>query len=58
MQEDGGSEMVRVRVAKEETHKVWQHVRISKEKMRFAKTTENNFSTEILRVAKVTETLP
>ena len=50
--------MVRVRVAKEETHKVWQHVRISKEKMRFAKTTENNFSTEILRVAKVTETLP
>ena len=30
-----------------------QHVRISKEKMRFAKAAEQNFRTEIFRVAKV-----
>ena len=31
---------------------VGQHVRISKEKMKFAKTVEHNFSTEIFRIVK------
>jgi hypothetical protein len=30
---------------------VGQHVRISKEKMKFAKAYEHNFSTEIFRIA-------
>jgi hypothetical protein len=34
---------------------VGQHVRISKEKMKFAKGYEQNFSTEIFRIAKVIE---
>ena len=33
--------------------RVGQHVRISKEKMRFAKSLQHNFSTELLRVVKV-----
>jgi xanthine dehydrogenase molybdopterin-binding subunit B len=32
---------------------VGQHVRISKEKMRFAKASEQNFSTEIFRISKI-----
>ena len=35
-----------------------QHVRISKEKMRFAKAAEKNFSTEIFRVTRVIEIWP
>ena len=35
-----------------------QHVRISKEKMKFAKGGEQNFSTEIFRIAKVIERRP
>jgi hypothetical protein len=37
---------------------VGQHVRISKEKMKFAKGYEQNFSTEIFRIAKVIERRP
>jgi len=37
---------------------VGQHVRISKEKMRFAKAAEQIFSLEIFRVAKVLERRP
>jgi len=46
---------VRVRKAK---YRVRQHVRVSKEKMKFAKGAEQNFNTEILRIAKVIEKLP
>jgi hypothetical protein len=42
----------RVRVVKPK-YRVNQHVRISKEKMRFAKASESNFSTEIFRISKV-----
>jgi len=35
-----------------------QHVRISKETMKFAKGGEQNFSTEIFRIAKVIESRP
>lgn len=34
-------------------YSVGQHVRISKEKMRFAKDGEQNYSTELFRIAKV-----
>jgi len=37
---------------------VGQHVRISKEKMKFAKSGEQNFSTEIFRITKVIERRP
>jgi len=47
----------RVRFAKAK-FPVWQHVRISKNKIRFAKAAEQNFSTEIFRVAKVIERRP
>jgi len=47
-----------VRVAKAATFRVGQHVRISKEKMRFAKVAEQIFSTEIFKVAKVTDRRP
>jgi len=40
------------------TFRVLQHVRISKEKMRLAKAVEQNFSTEVLRVAKVIDRWP
>jgi len=40
------------------TFHVGQLVRISKEKMRFAKAAEQNFSTEIFRLAKVIERRP
>ena len=43
---------MRVRVATS-TFRVGQHVRISKEKMKFAKAAEHNFSTEIFRIFKV-----
>jgi len=43
-----------VRVAKAE-FRVGQHVRISREKMKFAKSAEQNFSTEIFRIAKAIE---
>ncbi|GFG31344.1 hypothetical protein Cfor_03978 [Coptotermes formosanus] len=38
--------------------RVGQHVRISKEKMKFAKGSEQNYSTEIFRVAKVINRTP
>ena len=47
----------RVRVATA-TFLVGQHVRISKEKMSFAKTAEHNFITEILRIVKVIHRRP
>jgi len=37
---------------------VGQHVRISKEKMKFAKSDEQTFSTEIFRITKVIERRP
>jgi len=40
-------------IVKAATFRVGKHVRISKEKMRFAKAVEQNFNTEILKVAKV-----
>jgi len=46
-----------VRVAKAE-FRVGQHVRISREKMKFAKSAEQNFSTEIFRIARVIERRP
>jgi len=58
MEEDGGGpRRVPVRVAKA-TFRVGQHVRNSKEKMRFAKATEQNFSTKVFRVAEVIEGQP
>ena len=47
----------RIRVAKVK-FSVGQHVRISKEKMKFAKGGEQSFSTEIFRVTKVIERRP
>jgi len=46
-----------VRVTKA-TFRVRQHVRISKEKMKFAKSVEQNFSTKIFRIAKAIERRP
>jgi len=46
-----------VRVAKAE-FRVGQHVRVSREKMKFAKSAEHNFSTEIFRITKVIERRP
>jgi len=46
-----------VRVAKAK-FRVGQHVLISKQKMKFAKSAEQNFSTEIFRIAKVIEWRP
>ena len=46
-----------VRVAKAK-FRAGQHVRISKEKMKFAKGAEQNFSTKIFRIAKVIERRP
>ena len=40
------------------TFRVGQHVRICKEKMKFAKAAENNFSTEIFWIFKVIDRLP
>ena len=42
---------LRVRVATAKFH-VGQHVRIIKEKMKFGKASEHNFSTEIIRIVK------
>jgi len=47
----------RIRVAKIK-FSVGQHVRISKEKMKFAKSGEETFSTEIFRITKVIERRP
>jgi len=47
----------RIRVAKVK-FTVGKHVRISKEKMKFAKGGEQNFSTEIFRITKVKERRP
>jgi len=58
MEEDGGSEMGERRVANAATFRLGQHVCISKEKIRFAKAAEQNFSTDIFRVAKVIERRP
>ena len=46
-----------VRVAKAQ-FRVGQHVRISREKVKFAKSAEENFSTEIFRIVKVIERRP
>ena len=46
-----------VRVAKS-TFRIRQHVHISKERMKFAKSAEHNFRTEIFRIAKVIERRP
>ena len=48
----------RVRVAKAATFRVGQHVRISKEKTRFGKAAEKNFSTYIFKVAKAIDRRP
>ena len=53
MQKRGGK--VRVKAAR---YSVGQHARISKEKAKFAKSTEQNFSTEVLRYIKVTHRTP
>jgi len=52
---EGRKRSVRVARAK---FRAGQHVRISKEKMKFAKVAEQNFSTEIFRIAKVIERRP
>jgi len=39
-------------------YNVGQHVRISKEKMKFAKSREQNFSTEIFRIIKLIQRTP
>jgi len=46
---------VRVKTAR---YSVGQHVRISKEKVKFAKSAEQNFSTEIFRIIKVIHRTP
>jgi len=46
-----------VRVAKAK-FRLGQHVRISKQKMKFAKSTDQTFSTEIFQIAKVIERRP
>jgi len=48
----------RFHVAKAATFRAGQHVGISKEKTRFSKVAEQNFSTEILKVVKVIDTRP
>jgi len=48
----------RVRVAKKATFRVGLQVGISKENMRFTRAAEQNFSTEIFRVAKVIDRRP
>jgi hypothetical protein len=47
----------RVRVAKDK-FRVGQHVRISKEKMKFATAADHNFSTEIYRIIKIMDRRP
>jgi len=47
----------RIRVAKVK-FSVEQHVRISKEKMKFAKGGKQNLSTEVFRITKVIERRP
>jgi hypothetical protein len=48
---------IRTRVVKPK-YSVLQNVRISKEKMRFAKGAEQNYSTKLFRVAKAIKRLP
>jgi len=52
---EGRKHSVRVARAK---FRAGQHVRISKKKMKFAKGAEQNFSTEIFRIANVIERRP
>jgi hypothetical protein len=47
----------RIRTAKAKL-RVGQHVRISKEKMKFAKGGEQNYTTEIFRIVKVIHRTP
>jgi len=47
----------RIRVAKDK-FSVGEHVRISKEKMKFAKCGEQNLSTEVFRITKVINRRP
>jgi hypothetical protein len=44
--------------SREAKFRVGQHVRISKEKMKFAKAAKHNFSTEIFRIVKVIHRRP
>ena len=48
---------LRIRAIRAKSH-AGQHVRINMEKLKFAKGGEQNFSTEIFRVAKVIERRP
>ena len=48
-------QIVRVATAK---FRVGQHVRVSKEKLKFAKAAELNFSTEIFRIVKLIDRRP
>jgi len=57
MEEDGGGRGTRSRRESSDVSG-GQHVHISKDKMRFAKAAEHNFSTEIFRVAKVIDKRP
>jgi len=43
---------------KKANYNVGQHVRISNEKMKFAKSAEQNFSTEVFRIIKVIHRTP
>ena len=48
---------LRIQSVKAKLH-VGQHVRISKEKLKFAKASEQNFSTEIFRISKIVYSTP
>jgi hypothetical protein len=52
-----GDNIKKVRVLKPK-YKLGQHVRISREKMQFANTAEQHYSTEIFRISKVTRRQP
>ena len=55
MEEDGGSPETGAQACRESDVSLGEHVRISKEKMRFAKAARQTFSTETFRVAKLIE---
>ena len=52
---EGKRQRVRVATAK---FRVREHVRIIKEKMKFTKAAQHNFSTEIFRIVKVIDRRP
>jgi len=54
MEEDGAKRCPRILVAKIKFN-AGQHVRVSKEKMKFAKGEEQNFYSEIFRITRVIE---